>query len=317
MSDEFSIIDAIIKLSKKHCVDQSFLKISPGDDAALLTSLKNPVISTDTQRENVHFKTEWQTPYDIGIKSVAVALSDLAASFAAPRALFINLGIPEYITDSFIYDVYKGIFSGLTDYKCALGGGNISSASEFSLDIFAIGEGDETVFPLRSQAKPGYGLYVTGSLGHARCGLDLLKRNCNDYPVLIKAFKYPKARFDAAAILKEHRVNCVMDLSDGLSGDAEHIAEASDISIEFSIDDNFLSKDLKHFCNQFSLSILETAVAGGEEYELLFACNHETFQLINKKLPNAFKVGNCLPFHGKHILNPPETCTSYIHNKGV
>ncbi len=313
MTREFSIIKKIIASSKENSLNNQALIIPPGDDAALVKALKRPVISTDTQRENIHFKLEWLSPEEIGYKAVIVTLSDLAASYAEPVALFINLGIPKYISETFIEKLYIGINNALTTYNCALGGGNISSAQELSLDLFAIGNGDENIFPVRAKAKNGDGLYVTGQIGLARAGLDILQRKINDFPSLINCFKKPKAQFHASKILKSHKVSCVMDISDGLCGDAEHIATASDISIEFSIENKSLSEDLTKYCQQFNLSAVDMALAGGEDYELLFTCSDDVFKKIQKELPESFKVGNCLPFNGMYILNPPKNYTSYKH----
>lgn len=313
MKNEFSLIKKIIDLSEDNTLNNPALIVPPGDDAALLKALKRPVISTDTQRENVHFKREWLSPGEIGYKAVMVTLSDLAASYASPVALFINLGVPGYLSDDYIEKLYLGLNDALTRCGCALGGGNISSSEVLSLDLFAVGSGDDSLFPLRSNAEKGNGLYVTGQIGLARAGLDALQRGTTMFSSLTEAFKKPKARFDASDILKSHNVTCLMDISDGLCGDAMHIAEDSGLSIEFSLAEHVLSDDLTRYCQEFNLSAVDMALAGGEDYELLFTCSHETFIQIEKELPGAFKVGNCLEFNGSPIINPPEDFHSYVH----
>lgn len=313
MKNEFTIIKNILNISKENINSHPSIVIPPGDDAALLQQITKPVISTDTHRENIHFKLDWASPEEIGFKAITVTLSDLAASYAEPVAVFINLGIPDYISDLFIDKLYTGINQALNKYNCALGGGNISSSQDLSLDLFAIGNGDDEIFPLRSKAEKGYGLYVTGPIGLAKAGLDALLKNNNGFTSVINNFKNPKARFDASKVLKSHKVSCVMDISDGLLGDAEHIAVASDISIELSVDTNSLSDNLTQYCNTFKLSPVEFAISGGEDYELLFACSDEIFTGIKKDLPESFKVGNCLKFHGSRIIDPPENIESYRH----
>ncbi len=313
MRNEFTIIENILNISKDNIDSHPAIVIPPGDDAALLQQIIKPVISTDTHRENIHFKLDWASPEEIGFKAITVTLSDLAASYAEPVAVFINLGIPDYISDYFIDKLYTGVNQALRKYNCALGGGNISSSQELSLDLFAIGNGDDEIFPLRSKAEKGYGLYVTGPIGLAKAGLDALLKNNSKFTSVINSFKSPKARFDASKILKSYKVSCVMDISDGLLGDAEHIAAASDISIELSVDINSLSESLIQYCKKFNLSPVEFAIAGGEDYELLFTCSDETFTGIKKELPESFKVGNCLVFNGSRIINPPEKIESYRH----
>ena len=313
MFSEFSLLKKILETTKESHRNHPALIVPPGDDAALLSLLKRPVISTDCQRENVHFKRLWQSFAEIGYKAVVVALSDLAASYASPRCLFINLGLPDSCSEHRVMELYEGVKQALALYGCALGGGNITSSQELSLDLFVVGEGECDLFPRRSNALAGEGLYVTGPLGLARAGLLCLEKGCDEFPDLIHSFKKPAARFDAAAVLLENRIACVMDISDGLSGDAGHIAEASGISISFDMAKEHVDPSLDRCCERFGLSAEEMILAGGEDYELLFTCRPDVFETMKKHLPRAFRVGTCLPFTGARLINPPKTCRSFIH----
>lgn len=297
---EFGLIEKLIK----NIPANSKIVVPPGDDACLLAPVSNPVITTDTQREGIHFRLNWQTPQEIGIKAVEVTLSDLAACYARPVSLFINLSLPTYVSGSMIEEVYKGALQALNKHDCALGGGNISSGSELALDLFATGEGRDDIFPKRSNAKPGYGLYCTGHLGLARAGLELLKNNDMDFFDLVLKFKFPEARFDAAQILAEAGIDCVMDISDGLFGDANHIAKASGITIELDLKSCPFNPSLLSFCQKYGKKPEEIIVGGGEDYELLFACHPDTYKTIADKLKISFQVGRCLLFNGKHIISP-------------
>ena len=311
--DEFGLIEKLLQPTAASADTASPLIVPPGDDACLLSPLYRPVVSTDTQKEGIHFRLDWQTPEEIGRKAVSVTLSDLAASYARPVSLFVNLGIPPYISESFIVELYKGMREALRQYDCTLGGGNISSGGELSLDLFAIGEGEKEGFPTRSGAKPGFGLYVTGPLGLARAGLETLKRNDPDFPRLVQRFKAPKARFDAAGILAAHGVPCVMDISDGLSGDARHIAKASHITIELDVGGLIHEEALLSFCEKYDRRPEELALAGGEDYELLFTCPPDTFNSLKKSLPYAARVGRCLAFQGRDIIGRESGVPSYRH----
>ena len=286
-----------------------------GDDAALLASIKHPVITTDTQKENIHFRLDWQTFDEVGQKAVEITFSDLAASYATPLALFVNLSIPSHMTDDMIEELYVGINAALNRHKAALVGGNISAGLDFSIDLFAVGEGIPNLFPLRSAACPGDGLYVTGPIGMARAGLDCLMQNETQFPELIQKFTTPIARFDAARILAARGVQCVMDISDGLSGDARHIAEASEISIEFDPAGFHIDPALLAYCGKHGLDPRLLMLSGGEDYELLFACKPEIFEQIQKPLPEAFCVGRCLSYAGKPIINLPEGIRSFQHGE--
>jgi thiamine-monophosphate kinase len=291
----------------------SGLVIPPGDDAALFDTIANPVITTDTQKENIHFRRNWQTLEEIGQKAVEITFSDLAASYAHPVSLFVNLSIPSYMSDPDIENLYSGIKRVLEKYQATLGGGNISSGREFSIDLFALGKGHPAIFPLRSNARPGDGLYVTGPLGLASAGLQCLRNDETGYPELIEKFKHPKARFDAAEMLAKYNVTCVMDVSDGLAGDSLHIASASTISIEFEPSFFKIDPILSKFCNKYSLNPEKVMLSGGEDYELMFACPPEIFEQIKPQLPEAFQVGACVPFSGAPLINIPADVLSFQH----
>jgi thiamine-monophosphate kinase len=314
LKDEFKLIQKLLATASRMVKRESdFIKVPAGDDACLLSGLKYPVVTTDTHRENIHFRFDWQTPEEIGWKAVSVTLSDLAASYAAPVSLFINLGIPSSASEKIAEELYTGIGRGLAEYDCALGGGNISGSDFFSLDLFAIGEGAAGLFPLRSAAKPGDGLYCTGPLGKARAGLELLKRKDNEFQKLVNCFKSPKARFDAAKVLMNHGICCVIDISDGLKGDAMHLAEASCLTIALSIDGKDIDSDLAAFCKKYGLKPEDMAIAGGEDYELLFSCTQDVYGNLKNDLPDVYPVGRCLPFTGKHILAPFSELSSFQH----
>jgi len=309
-NDEFGLIR---KLLKKVPLSLN-MKVPPGDDACLLAPVSNPVVTTDTQRERVHFRLDWQTPEEIGIKAVEVTLSDLAACYARPVALFINLSLPSYVSDSMIEEIYKGVAGSLNSHQCSLGGGNISAGSELSLDLFAVGAGRNDIFPRRSNARPGYGLYCTGPLGLSRAGLESLIKNDPGFNDLVSKFKFPAARFDAAQILADAGVDCVMDISDGLAGDAGHIAKASGITVELDLMSCPFDPSLVSFCRKYCKKPEEIVVAGGEDYELLFACRPDIYNSITNRLKGTFQVGRCLPFTGKHVISIPGI-DSFQHGK--
>ena len=318
-SDEFALIEKLLtrfpKTLSQASHQASQLVVAPGDDTALLASLRKPLITTDTQREGVHFSLAWQTLEEIGEKAVDITLSDLAASYAAPVCFFVNLGLPPHMSDEQAVTLYLGIHTRLQHHQCQMGGGNISAADQLSLDLFAVGEGFSDIVPLRKNARPGEGLYTTGPLGMARAGLSILLNKEPMVESLVKKFTHPIARFDAAKVLAGYQVSCVMDISDGLAGDAEHIAKASNITISLDLDAHQLHPDLVAYCKSDPDLARDMALAGGEDYELLFACPPDIFEKIKRKLPEAYPVGKCLPFNGQYILNPPALSRSFQHGR--
>ncbi len=311
-NDEFSLIKKLFQYAPSISDHPMLL----GDDAALLHRIQRPVITTDVQRESVHFRLEWQTPAQVGFKAVCVTLSDLAASYATPVALFINLTLPKSITDNTAEALYNGVHQALTHYQCALGGGNISTGNELALDLFAIGEGNPELFPMRSDAKAGDGLYCTGPLGLAGAGLKALQKKDNSFEDLIDKFKSPSARFDAAKVLAKHNVRCVIDLSDGLAGDAAHIASASGVTIVFDDLKRNANSELAAFCRKYNCIPEKMIFSGGEDYELLFACSPAVFAQIRPALPTAFQVGRCIEYDETWLVNLPDGVASWQHGKG-
>jgi len=309
--DEFGLINKLIESAPA----DPYLKVPPGDDACLLAAVSHPVITTDTQKEGVHFRFEWQTPQEVGRKAVEVTFSDLAACYATPMSLFVNLALPPYVSDHTIESLYAGIKKTLIKYGCTLGGGNISAGRRLSLDLFAVGRGHETIFPTRSSARPGDGVYCTGPLGLARAGLEALIRKDPAFKDLIAAFKSPSAKFDAARVLGACNVRCVIDISDGLAGDARHIAAASGLSIKLDLSNAPIDPALIQFCEKYHLNPVEMVLAGGEDYELLFACHSSIFENVQKELPEAYPVGVCLAFQGEHLVNLPAGVSSFEHGQ--
>ncbi len=313
--DEFSLIRRILADSRvpEQCVAD--IEVAGGDDAALFKAIDRPVFTTDAQREGIHFRRRWQSMSDIGAKAVEITFSDLAASYAVPAALFVNLALPSDIAEDDVMDLYAGIRKALARHDAVLGGGNISGARVLGVDLFAVGRGHPELFPLRSAAVPGWGLYVTGPLGLARAGLDCLGRGESRFPGLIRAFTRPRARFDAAEVLAACGVTCVMDISDGLAGDAAHIAEDSGVSVELDLSTVSAAPELAEFCKAFGRSPANMMAAGGEDYELLFACAPEVFTAVAEKLPGAFQVGVCREFTGESICGLPEGIRGYRHGQ--
>lgn len=313
--DEFGLIEKLLKHAPPDKAGS--VRVAAGDDAALLGSLSNPVITTDSQKEGVHFHFEWQTPEEVGFKAVEITLSDLAASYATPKAVFINLGLPSTLSEKTVEQLYAGVGRSLAGHGCALGGGNISGASQLSIDLFAVGEGHDGVFPRRSEAQAGDGLYCTGPLGLARAGLETLMRKDASFMSLVEKFKSPRARFDAARILAENGVRCVTDVSDGLAGDARHIAEASNLTIEFDLASCPIDEALLEYCSRYNQVAENLVLAGGEDYELLFACDPEIFAKIRKDVPEAFQAGRCVAYSGQSLSNLPPGVSSFQHGADI
>lgn len=231
-----------------------------GDDAALLTvpDGESLVVSTDASFEGVHFRREWLTPREIGARATAAALSDLAAMGATPIGLLLALGIPADWRAE-LDAVAHGVGDVAAAAQCPIVGGNITRAAELSLTITVLGASARPL--VRTGARPGDVLYVTGALGGPGAALDALLRGATPRAVDRERFAAPRARIAEARWLAERNASAAIDISDGLVADAGHLGVASEVRIALDL---------------ASVPCIDgispgRAVASGEEYELLVA----------------------------------------------
>ena len=231
-----------------------------GDDAALITPPRGEqmVISVDACVERVHFERGWLTLREIGYRAVTAALSDLAAMAASPRGVLTAITLPERDRD-FLMEIADGIGDAVRAASTVVIGGNLSAAESLSITTTVVG----TAFaPLtRSAARPGHLLYVTGSLGGPGAALAAFQRGDTPAPVARDRFARPMARLAEARWLAARGVVAAIDISDGLTQDAIHLADASDVGL--AIDDALIPV--------LPGIVAEAASRSGEEYELLLA----------------------------------------------
>ncbi len=311
--DEFALIDRLLSEAPRTAGTRPVLEIFPGDDAAVLTGCRRPVVSSDAHLEGVHFSLDWQSPEAVGYKAAVTVLSDLAASYARPVAMFVNLTLPKDFSEAPARALYGGLNRALRDYECALGGGNLAAGARLGLNMFVVGDNTRNFYPARGNARPGQLLCATGRLGLSRAGLWLLQNNQDGPAELLEAFRSPRARFDAAEVLADNKVDCVIDISDGLAGDAAHIARASQVTVAVDLDPALLGPPLADFCTRFGESPEKMVLQGGEDYELLFCCWPKQFESIRKSLPDLFRVGSCEAFSGRYLENVPSNLQSFRH----
>lgn len=257
-----------------------------GDDAAVIPMDANNsmVITTDALVEKIHFRRDWASAYEIGRKSAAVNISDVAAMGADPFGLFLSLSIPKETDDSWADD----FICGLSSWNIPLLGGDTTSSSDgITIVITAIGKVSNCNVKRRSSAKAGDVLYVTGNLGDSAGGLYVLEHSILGYESLVRAHLDPIPKTEEGRALGNNpSVSAMMDISDGLAGDVLHIANASNLSA--TIDCNLIpmSNELLSLCDNYSLDPLQMALSGGEDYQLLFAMEGKNYLPLH-----AHKVG--------------------------
>lgn len=229
-----------------------------GDDAAVVSQGVDGalVVSTDTSVENVHFRNDWLSPTEIGYRATASALSDLAAVAAKPVGVLVAMGIP----DNWRMDIDQlcdGIGEAASLVDAPIIGGDLSRAAELSLTITVLGTSKSVL--LRSGAKPGDFIYVTGRLGGSKAALDaLLNGKPLDASTRMR-FAHPVPRIAEALWLAERGATAAIDISDGLAADAAHIAAASRVRLNIEVDAIPAFGDVSG----------QDAAQSGEEYELV------------------------------------------------
>jgi len=267
---EFGLIERIRKATRKgHGV-----KVGIGDDAAWL-DCRSPtfLLTADLLIEDIHFKLEWSTLYSLGYKTLAVNLSDIAAMGGTPAYLTLSLGIPSDFTTKDIDEFYRGIRFLATRSGVSLVGGDTSAAKRLFISAALIGHCPHAPV-LRSGAKPGDDLYVTGTLGDSALGLELIKKKKRHdrrgaAAYLIRRHQFPSARLKAGALLARERLaRAMIDVSDGLLQDLCHLCKASAVGAEIWENVLPLSPAYKMLAGK---KRSRYALAGGEDYELLFS----------------------------------------------
>ncbi len=246
-----------------------------GDDAAVMgiPADQQLVTSIDTLISGVHFPKE-TSAHAIGYKALAVSLSDLAAMGATPKWFTLALTLPE-IDQSWLHSFSLGLKTLAQEYQCFLVGGDTTKGS-LSISIQVMGLVNTGSALLRSGAKSGDKIYVTGTLGDANAGLDSLLNGSKILASEAREFchrrlNYPTPRLNESFVIKDLASSCI-DLSDGLLQDLSHILNASKVGAELDLSQLPLSPALKALDTPKSLSYV---LAGGDDYELLFTLPEE------------------------------------------
>jgi thiamine-monophosphate kinase len=272
-----------------------------GDDAAVVrnTEGRETVITADLLVEDVDFRRTTTPPYLLGHKALAVSLSDIAAMGARPLWSLVSIGVPDEIWQTdFVVRIYDGLFDLARRYGVQLIGGDTSRTTEnIVIDSIVSGECAAGMSVKRSGAGAGDLIFVTGSLGAAAAGLRLIERGAHlaeqnlgddetqklDH-VLLRQLR-PEPRVGWGMVLGEERLaTSMIDLSDGLSSDLNHLCEASGVGA--LIDSSSLPVDerLQELCGRRALDPLQLALHGGEDFELLFTVKRENVSRLPRKV---------------------------------
>ena len=244
-----------------------------GDDAAVVVTGRRSLVTIDSLIEAVDFDLRFFTGADVGHKALAVSVSDVAAMGGRPTRAVVSLALPSDTSVAFVDDLVEGLTSAAGRWDVGLVGGDVSEASEISATVCLLGdvEGEPV---LRSGARPGDALCVTGSLGGARGGLEVLRqgldRSLGAHGRLVARQLRPEARPEAGRALRAAGATAMIDLSDGLAVDLGHVVEASDTGCAVALEALPIDPALLR-ARGLGLDPTVAAVLGGEDFELLAA----------------------------------------------
>ena len=241
-----------------------------GDDCAVLKipTGHEALVTTDFTLEDVHFRREWHAPDVVGRRCLSRGLSDIAAMGGRPIAAFLSLAVPAKLPQNWVDRFLKGLLQFADQFDTTLAGGDTAeSKSGILADIVVLGSVPRGKAVLRSGAKPGDGIYVSGELGGATAALKQLFRRKKVRPGGYSRHFHPTPRVEVGEWLRERKIATAMiDLSDGLSTDLAHICEESGVGAE--IEASRIPRAMVG--PRHEPVVLDLALHGGEDYELLF-----------------------------------------------
>jgi thiamine-monophosphate kinase len=262
------------------------VRVGPGDDCAVIDG--DIAFSTDLSIEGVHFRREWLSPSEIGYRSTAIALSDLAAVAAQPIGVLVSLGC----TDADIAEAAEMLMDGVADALRACGasllGGDLTrSPTALIIDVTVVGRVHKPV--LRSGAQPGDSIWVTGRLGAAAAAVRMLQNGRVPGDDARVAFAHPVPRIPEARWLAERSVmHALIDLSDGLLGDIAHIAAASGVAAV--IEEGAVPVHPAALRVRGNREQLNLALSGGDDYELCFTAPPGAVEKVQAEFESAFAL---------------------------
>jgi len=278
---EFGLIDRLDKMAVGR--DERLI-IGIGDDAAAWQGDASIQLATvDSLIQGVHFPTEIVPWQEIGWKALAVNLSDIAAMGGLPRYGLVSLALPPQTEVDDVTALYTGMLELAKKHKVTIVGGDISSAPMVIINVTVLGASPQKQLLTRASAKPGELIAVTGYLGAAAAGLEMITKKLKFAPDTAARFKQaffrPTPRISEGQLLLEQGVKTAIDISDGLVADLNQICKASKVGARIDADRVPVEPMVKA---GFGKKALELALTGGEDYELLFTAKAEVIKRVKQ-----------------------------------
>jgi len=267
-----------------------------GDDCAVIPQDKNKslLITTDLLVEGTHFLRDAISAEDLGYKSIAVNLSDIAAMGGVPKYVFLSVALPCDLDGDWLENFIDGINLILDEYQVLLLGGDTSkSTRDIFINVMVVGEAETKKIKYRSGAKPGDIICVTDNLGDSKAGLEcILQNHCESdlAKVLLHQHYRPRPQINEGLFLASFScVHAMLDVSDGINMDLQHLQNASNCGVKIDLEKLPISKNLVKFAQKFNFNPLELAAVGGEDYCLLVTIEENSFDKVAQDFQQKFK----------------------------
>lgn len=266
MTSEFELIERITSHFGQHAA----VLLGPGDDAAVLaTSDGRVAASTDMLVENVHFRTAWTSPHELGRRAAAQNFADIAAMGGVPTALLVAVGAPVGTEPEWFEQVSAGLATECAVVGASVIGGDLAKSDRIIVAVTVLGDLGGRAPVTRSGARIGDIVAIAGRLGWSAAGLLSHQRGVEVDPELRAAYRVPAPPYDAGVAAAIASATSMIDVSDGLVADAGHIADASGVTI--SLDTPLLAADHQVLVasKQLDVNVLDLILGGGEDHALL------------------------------------------------
>ena len=298
LGGEFALIEKLANIIPSQSKD---VLVSIGDDAAVFKS-PNMVdqyllVTTDILIAGEHFTKNWSTPEQIGIKAVECNVSDIAAMGGTPTYMVVSIALPSDTTVEWAEKLYQGLSESCRKHNVVIIGGDTTRGFVETISITLLGSASSKNLCLRSDAKPGDILAVTGPLGASSAGLNLLKNNLPLTPYLKNKFLTPKCRLDASSKLSPI-VNAMIDISDGLASEINHLCTQSNVGAFINKKDIPLHRDVLDTAKKLKVDAVDFALNGGEDYELLFSIPPSKLDKLKQTGLKFYQIGK-ITEHGE------------------
>ncbi|MCO5249669.1 MAG: thiamine-phosphate kinase [Chitinophagales bacterium] len=306
---EFKLID---KITKDFEINNTSTIKAVGDDAAVICTDRHQVITTDMLVEGMHFDLSYTPLKHLGYKAVVVNLSDVYAMNAYPKQILVSIALSNRFSIEAVEEIYKGIKLACDHYKVDLvGGDTVASPKGMTISITAIGETTKDKLTYRNTAKEGDLIVVTGDLGGAYIGLQLLEREKKIFienpgvKTDLEGHNYtvgrqlkPEARKDIIELLDKLNIvpTSMIDISDGLSSEVRHLCIDSYVGAVVHEEFVPIANETYNTALKFGMDPITCALSGGEDYELLFTIRPEDEDKF-KNHPDFSIIGEILDFN--------------------